>query len=131
MDDIIVLILTLIFIIAGVFGQMKKRQTNQGEEPEADNRIENPDRNVFWEHLHDDLDEPEPEKTVPVVQKLKRTKNIEQEYLFNVDDEGKRIFTRNKEKKVPVSVIVKSSKGKRFPLKKAVILSEILNRKYI
>jgi hypothetical protein len=127
MDDIIVLILTLIFIIAGVFGQMKKRQTAANAESESDPSIAKPGNGNFWEHLHDDWDEPEQEKVAPVYQKLQ---NIEHDYLFKAEDEGKRIFTRNTKISEPLQVDKRASKGIKFSLKKAVIYSEILHRKY-
>jgi len=130
MDDIIVLILTLIFIIAGVFGQMKKRQTEANAEPEADSSAERPGNGNFWDHLQDDWEEPDPEIAVPVLQKQPAIRNIEQNYLFKAEDEGKRTFTRDIKISEPLQVDKRTSKRKKFPLKKAVIYSEILYRKY-
>jgi hypothetical protein len=130
MDDIIVLILTLIFIIAGVFGQMKKRQTEANAEPEPDSSSEKQGSGNFWDHLQDEWEEPEPEKAEPVLQKQPRFRNIEQNYLFKAEDEGKRTFTRTTKISEPLQVDKRSSKRIKFPLKKAVIYSEILHRKY-
>jgi hypothetical protein len=131
MDDIIVLILTVIFIIAGVFGQMKKRQTEANAEPEPDSAAKRPDSGNFWDHLQDEWEEPgQEEKAEPVLQKQPRFRNIEQNYLFKAEDEGKRIFTRNTTISKPIQVDKRTSRRKKFPLKKAVIYSEILHRKY-
>jgi hypothetical protein len=130
MDDIIVLILTLIFIIAGVFGQMKKRQTAANSESEQDPSSEKPGNGNFWEHLQDEWDETEQESVQHVYQKQSNLENIEQDYLFKAEDEGKRIFTRNTKISEPLQVEKRTSKRFKFSLKKAVIYSEILHRKY-
>jgi hypothetical protein len=130
MDDIIVLILTLIFIIAGVFGQMKKRQTEANAEPDADSSAERPGSGNFWEHLQDEWEEPDLKEAEPVNQKQPIIRNIEKDYLFKAEDEGKRTFTRSTKISAPLQVDKRVSKRKKFPLKKAVIYSEILYRKY-
>jgi hypothetical protein len=130
MDDIIVLILTLIFIIAGVFGQMKKRQAEANAESESDPSAEKSGNGNFWEHLDEEWEEPEQENVKPVYQKHPNYQNIDQNYLFKAEDEGKRIFTRSTKKSDPLQVDKRSTKRKRFPLRKAIIYSEILHRKY-
>jgi hypothetical protein len=130
MDDIIVLILTLIFIIAGVFGQMKKRQTAANSEPDLDSSSEKTGNGNFWEHLKDEWDEPEQENIQPAYQKQPKYQNIRQDYLFKAEDEGKRSIPIITTKFEPLQVDKRASKGIKFSLKKAVIYSEILHRKY-
>ena len=130
MDDIIVLILTLIFIIAGVFGQMKKRQTAGSSDSDQDLSSEKTDNGNFWEHLRDEWDEPEQELVQPAYQKRSQFQNLEKEYLFKAEDEGKRSITTKIKKSEPLQVNKRVSKTVKFPLKKAVIYSEILHRKY-
>ena len=133
MDDLIVIILTLIFAAAGVFGQMKKKQAernNEGleEEPEgADN---------FWDLLEEEGEQPQKRQEVmkqkqrvtketeasPVAAKASpaRGKQIADTSVYNDD------LTGGTQK----TVQRKRRQRDRFPLRKAVIYSEILNRKY-
>ena len=71
MDDIIVLILTLIFIVAGIFGQMKKRQAVPA--PESENRGA---EDNFWELLDEELDKVRPPETI-IPPKNEEVKNQE------------------------------------------------------
>lgn len=121
MDDIIVLILTLLFIVAGIFGQMKKRQLP----PEADTGAE-PMPNKFWENLEEDEDHP-----IGVTEHLQPVQEIAKEDRFHTSgNQMRREFAPIVTKKVSAKQKVESLNLKRFPLKTAVIYSEILNRKY-
>lgn len=131
MDDLLVIILTLIIAGVGVLGQIKKKK-QEGQVPGTPET--EPD---IWEIMEGRPEvpfvaqEPEPEiknyearapKTVPYVN--------EQGYLFKAGNEGGRLLENDltggteKEKKTA------ARKRKKFPLRKAVIYSEILNRKY-
>jgi hypothetical protein len=126
MDDIIVLILTLIFIVAGIFGQMKKRQLPSPEPlPEEEQEKEN-----FWDMLDEELEEEQPRP------QFKKTEYMGDDYAsqvtaskFQWDKEG-RNFSHDLTKSDPIKHEFPAPKKKRFPLKKAVIYSEILNRKH-
>lgn len=121
MDDIIVLILTLIFIVAGIFGQMKKRQLP----PDASAGV-NPMQDNFWENIEEEEEHP-----IGVTEHLQPVKEVAKEDRFHTaGNQMRRDITRNLIEEVPEKPKVDSLKLKSFPLKKAVIYSEILNRKY-
>lgn len=131
MDDIIVLILTLIFIIAGVYGQMKKRPPVAEPEAEHDEDKHKWGGQKFWEHLQDEWDEHEEEEAKPVQVNKGVHQTIREEYLFKPEEEAPRTYTRIQiEKKEPLPEIKRPRTGIKFSLKKAVIYSEILHRKY-
>lgn len=126
MDDLIVIILTLVIAGTGLIGQMKKKkqvQTAPGEQKNPENIWELFKQEAFsqapqaeTEYYRDD----EPE-SIPY--------ENEQGYKFEAKNEGGVII--NKEVK-PITTIKDSIKENKvgFSLRKAVIYSEILNRKY-
>lgn len=124
MDDTLVIILTLIVAVIGAIGQIKKKKVPiQGVE-------KNDSTSDFWEMLNVD---PEFENN-----------QMQDEYI----DENKTKPIVNETQKPPVDVVVKEEPKistmernkistsraflirKDFSLRKAVIYSEILNRKY-
>ena len=135
MDDLIVIILTLIVAAAGAFGQLKKKKQAT---PVEGNESKTPES--LW-----DLLQGEPDYKQPVeVQEFEKEKYDEQkepllradskeinesEYKFVAQNEGqvvapvKKPMAANKKK-------LKSAIIKDFSLRKAVIYSEILNKKY-
>ena len=128
MDDIIVIILTLIFIVAGIFGQMKKRQTAAQPEPESQ-----PKEDDFWELLKDEWDETvKPEvKTQITGEKVQKASTQQKEYQIKSEHESERIIKDSSFNNIRNFDRQKERKKKRFSLKEAVIYSEILNRKYL
>lgn len=121
MDDIIVLILTLIFIVAGIFGQMKKRQLPPQQQGEAEQ-----ERRNYWEISEDEEDEP-----IGVTEHLTPVKEVAKEDRFHsAANMMKREFQKARPQIIPEKPKAAAAASKKFPLKKAVIYSEILNRKY-
>ncbi len=142
MDDLLVIILTLVFAVAGIFGQMKKKQAENREgnkaQPQPENLQEESDN--FWDFLEPEsqqnyreqepVAEPKQQKqpiqTVaekPVVKKPK--------YQFKAENEGTSIYAHDlTSDNKPEEKKVRTTSKDRFSLKKAVIYSEILNRKY-
>lgn len=125
MDDIIVIILTLIFIVASIFGQKKKRkpipETEAEQQPAGDN---------FWDMLNEEWKEARqtdsPSQQKPV-EKQEQTNMDSKPYTIHPEKEGaKTVAQKPKKTKTAISKI----KKKKFPLREAVIYSEILNRKY-
>lgn len=137
MDDLIVIILTLIIAAAGVIGQVKKKKQPQ---PEGD---ENQQKTTgdFWDFL-DDLggeNQPnnitqaeteinvEPEKIQEVVKK-------KPEYTFIAEKEGRNSLVKQTAIKDEIKDLMDEEEEEKisdtFSLRKAVIYSEILNRKY-
>lgn len=140
MDDLIVIILTLIFVVVGIFGQMKKKkaagQAENQPEPQAESEPEEPGN--FWDFLDA---EPEYMEQAPVAETREQEARVQP-----VDKEPvakkkpiPEIFAENKDSSIYSSDLTsdeeaektkKFSSKDRFPLRKAVIYSEILNRKY-
>jgi len=137
MDDLIVVILTLIVAAAGALGQLRKKKRppapveDEGElsQPESiwdlfqeetvqQQPVEKQDTN---EYDHEKYKEPAVEKV--------RGKTEKSKYQFAARNEG----ASSVERKLPMKKAtskMKSSIRKDFSLRKAVIYSEILNRKY-
>ncbi len=138
MDDLIVIIVTLIIAGIGVLGQIKKRK------PATQNNQQQNKSGGFWNMLENELNireqpqeqfqeaEEEEETTEPVTE----TEGVETEkqYQFSPEEEGMSIYKiesveeLQEEEKVKPTKLRKSSV--QFSLRKAVIFSEILNRKY-
>lgn len=127
MDDLIVVILTLLIAGAGAIGQLKKKK----QMPVAAEEPKNPEN--IWDLFREETLLPEL-KTEPeyfsAEQEESEPYENEQGYNFEANNEGGKII----EKQLNIQAVVKETatkKKERFPLRKAVIYSEILNRKYI
>jgi len=128
MDDLVVIILTLLIAGAGVIGQLKKKKQPNSTAPAENQTPEDiwslfrqeafaPNLNAQPEYLNVEQEESEPYEN-------------EQNYEFEAKNEGG-ILINNELKTKPVASDLITKKKERFPLRKAVIYSEILNRKYI
>lgn len=127
MDDLIVVILTLLIAGAGAIGQMKKKKQLpvESEEPKTPENI--------WELLRGETFSQKP-YNAPVFDEIEKEESEpyinEQEYKFEAKNEGGLLV--NTEMKVHSPDVKITTKNKiKFPLRKAIIYSEILNRKYI
>lgn len=125
MDDIIVIILTLIFIVASIFGQKKKKPPVQQTEHQ-------PAGDSFWDMLDKEyrkVSQPAESPWATPKEEMPESAHSEepQHYKFKPENEGARITVPKPEVIQPV---VSKTKKKKFPLREAVIYSEILNRKY-
>lgn len=126
MDDLIVIILTLLIAGAGAIGQIKKKK----QIPVAAEEPKNPEN--IWDLFREETLLPElrtePEY-IEVEQQESEPYENEQGYNFAANDEGGTLI--NKEVKIePVVNKVTQKYRENFSLRKAVIYSEILNRKY-
>jgi hypothetical protein len=126
MDDLVVIILTLLIAGAGVIGQIKKKKqiTVASEEPKTPENI--------WDLFREETLLPEL-KTEPEYFEMEQQESEpyenEQGYSFEASTEGGTLI--KKETKIqPVVKETIQQKKEKFPLRKAVIYSEILNRKY-
>lgn len=127
MDDLVVVILTLLIAGAGAIGQMKKKKQMPVEsgEPKTPEDI--------WELIKAEAF-PQKQYKEPVF-----TKIVKEEPQLSVNEQGYKFEAKNeggmllkKEIKVQPPVTKNTIKSKpNFSLRKAVIYSEILNRKYI
>lgn len=136
MDDLIAVILTLIIAGAGALGQIKKKK----QMPVATEEPKNPEN--IWELFREENLLPEL-KTEPdyteivedesVLYKYEQPESIpydnEQDYKFEANNEGGTLISQELQSN-PVTTKGISKKKEKFPLRKAVIYSEILNRKY-
>jgi hypothetical protein len=127
MDDLIVVILTLLIAGAGAIGQLKKKK----QMPVTTEEPKNP--KDIWDLFREETLLPEL-KTEPEYFNIEREESEpyenEQGYNFEANAEGGTLI----EKQLNIQPAVKETatkKKERFPLRKAVIYSEILNRKYI
>jgi hypothetical protein len=125
MDDLIVIILTLVLIIASSLGQFKKKRS--GENKVNNNIPDNSDDN--W--LLPGEDEAEVIKEKPIVTYTGQD-NIQKESMQSY--QFKDVYTSVKPERQTIQEIqnhsVKKVKKIKFSLRKAVIYNEILNRKY-
>ena len=142
MDDLIVIILTLVFAAVGIFGQMKKKQAERraAGQPEPQPEAESETVDNFWDFLEPESQNNQYMEQAPVAQPKKQGQPVQAvtkepavkktEYQFKTKNEETSIYkndltsNNNEERKN------KMNSKNRFSLKKAVIYSEILNRKY-
>jgi len=123
MDDIIVLILTLIIILAGIIGQTKKKPVEKVQAPSP--------------HPDDDLWTLPGEKRSAKISGLPEEGKVKtsSRRLFPGETEGTVNNDSNnyntKSELKTINELKKTDQKSRFPLKKAIIYSEILKRKYI
>lgn len=127
MDDILVIILTLVVAVVGALGQRKKKR-NLPQAESGGAGTETPD---FWDTIMGAQEQPMPQ---PVVQEeVEESEEVAQPvsepgFQFSVQNEG----ASDIEEEEKVEVVKRKVKidGEDFSLRKAVIYNEILNRKY-
>lgn len=129
MDDLVVIILMLIIAGFGAIGQIKKKKADQ-RQPQSTGK--QPDD--IWDMLLKQREGPV-QVTEPYPEYFKEPKSILETfetpvYEFNPYREGTSAL---KDRIVPKKPVLQTRKKIKqdFSLKKAVIYSEILNRKYI
>ena len=126
MDDLIVVILTLLIAGAGAIGQLKKKK----EIPAAPEVQSNPED--IWDLFKQEVFAPEvekqPEYFIEDTEESEPYVN-EQGYNFEAEKEGGTLITNQINIQPAVNKTI-TKKKEKFPLRKAVIYSEILNRKY-
>jgi len=124
MDDLIVIILTLIFIVAGLYRQVKKQRATAENKANIPSTKDNP-----WELPDQEWEEPSLSRVN--VETKKTTPEPKKKPFLNPENEGERIIPRDLFKETQINRAEKSVRKKRFPLRDAIIYSEILKRKYI
>ncbi len=127
MDDLVLIIVTLIIVVAGVFGQVKKKK----QIPVTGGEQKNPED--FWDLFRDEpvaAPQPKAKPEYSVVEVEKSVPNGKvHDYKFYSDKEGGRLIVNEPKMQPPAEKII-TKKKEKFPLRKAVIYSEIINRKY-
>ena len=132
MDDLVVIILTLIIVVVGAIGQIKKKRpelTNESGPEDNNNGADS--SGGFWDFLEDNQEFVEQQRDVfPKAEPESELVDAKkEEYKFVPSNEGKtdspkQFFNFEEEEK-------KRKKPKeKFSLRKAIIYSEIINRKY-
>lgn len=126
MDDFLVIILTLVIVGVGALGQLKKKKQA------AANPLKVKQANDFWDLLGQEpaIPDKREEPDFIEVDKPQTVQNFDiSPNQFNAENEGNTGLNGGKTKKtVKLKTHQKVVKG--FSLRKAVIYSEILNRKY-
>jgi hypothetical protein len=132
MDDLIIIILTLIFVGVGILGQFKKKQAENTSETEQE-----PDHaDDFWELLGSDEEVREQPQAQPTKEEEKSSKSVYRREFFEpasdsvTETEHSSIYAHDLTGSQNENEAKRSNKKDRFSLRKAVIYSEILNRKY-
>ena len=129
MEDIIVLLLTIVFLVASFLGQSKKRKQSGTTPVKQSGTAKQEDS--FWKTFG--LEEKDLEEKRPVVSNQEFVPSTEGGRVDRFHPKGsqmRREFLPKKENEAPISVSVFKRQQSNFPLRKAVIYSEILNRKY-
>lgn len=129
MDDIVVIILTLIVAVFGILNKKRKKNAAPGESaPSADNSSD------FWEMLMGDNEDvprqPQPQEVLDGMLEEEPVQEIRPAYQHIAEARKSAPLKRKVEqpkKSKKKSLIL----GEKFSLKKAVIYSEIINRKYV
>ncbi len=133
MDDLLIIILTLVVAVIGAFGRKKKKEANQSQSAGGTQQPQD-----FWDmfmnqgeqqqhqpqFIYEDEPEEAPEEKI-VVEKKERPK-----YSFSAEEEGKSDIKEELIKSLDSERKKVQIEGEDFSLRKAVIYSEILNRKY-
>lgn len=129
MDDIVVIILTFIVAVFGILNKTRKKNAASGQPaPPAD------DTQNFWEMLMDDNEDvpyqPQPQVIQEEVVKPEPVREAKPKFEYSTEAKKsaplKPKMKRTEKSKKGVLIM-----GEKFSLKKAVIYSEIINRKYV
>lgn len=127
MDDLVAIILTLVFVAIGAFGQMKKKK-KLIPETESNNDTKDDIWGLFEKVTGFENYREDPYGNTEVVAKEPGPAVNEQNYSFKATDEGGSVI--EKESQIKKSIVRKNAIRENFSLKQAVIYNEILNRKY-
>lgn len=128
MDDIVVIILTLIVAVFGILNKSRKKNGTSAEKASSGQKASD-----FWDLLTDDNEdlpyEPEPEMQTQgeMQEPLKEARPKFQPSSEAINPKPIQKDMKRGEKIRKRKLIM----GEEFSLKKAVIYSEIINRKYI
>ena len=126
MDDILVIILTLVVAAIGALGQRKKK-TNKTQPAGVQNESSD-----FWDVIMRQEEQPIMHQERGDVSEKEEIveEEVKPKYQFAVQDEGTSDLEEEEIKKRVVEKRKVLIEGEEFSLRKAVIYNEILNRKY-
>ena len=147
MDDLLFIILTLIVTVIGALGQINKKKKSARRQNQAEgNNLPEEKSDNFWNFLNEEAYS----QTERQEKHLQEEEMIDREdafpgdrekpernptltkpgYRFTAENEGQNIFSSEITDKAEEEKIRTKKKRRDFSLRKAVIYSEILNRKY-
>lgn len=129
MDDIVVIILTLIVALFGILNKKRKKDVAPGEPGSSAGKT--PD---FWDMLMDNNEDlppsPQPQEIYKEVVEEEPVRAAKPKFEYSTKAKKtqpiKRKMKRAEKSKKRTQIL-----GEKFSLKKAVIYSEIINRKYV
>lgn len=128
MDDLLIIILTLIVALVGVFGRKKK-----GNDASSTGQASSQPKD-FWDMFMEEEHQPKPafiEEEEDLPEEVVFVKRSEQpRYQFKPEEEGKSDIKEELAMSLNPEPTRARIDGEEFSLRKAVIYSEILNRKY-
>ena len=136
MDDIIVILLTLVIMVVGAISQIKKNKKQPVDEP---GREQDSVENNFWDEWLGNEEKqtqyiPDAEPSLGMVSEEKSAVPRSQPLMDSIQSEGIPVVERNVNPPMQIKKINamerKLNLPEGFSLKKAVIFSEILNSKY-
>nr|WP_319572983.1 hypothetical protein [uncultured Draconibacterium sp.] len=129
MDDILVIILTLIVAVFGILNKKRKKNATPGVSAPQTGSTQD-----FWEMLMDE----DKDVSTPQRPQFVQDEEVEEEPAQEVHPAFQ--FSTEARRSVPLKRQMQRAKkskkqslilGEKFSLKKAVIYSEIINRKYV
>jgi len=126
MDDLVVIILTLIVVGVGAFGQLKKKK-QAAANPMPPEQSEN-----FWDLIEGKSESPIQGKSPDFIDIEKPKPKMETEVSLSQlkTKHGKKTRGRKDYSVKNTKVKIRQKTMEGFSLRKAVVYSEILNRKY-
>lgn len=129
MDDIVVIILTLIVAVFGFLNKSRKKNSTPEGSSSSSGKAQD-----FWDMLMDNNEEsPYEQQTQVVFDEIEEKEPVQEarpKYEFSTEKKKSEPLQRRK-KPVKKSKARAMVMGEKFSLKKAVIYSEIINRKYV
>ena len=129
MDDIVVIILTLIVAVFGILNKTRKKSAAPGESASGTGSAQD-----FWEMLMDDNEDvPRPTQPQEVLDEMVEEEPVQEvRPAYQYSTEVRKSAPLRRKVEQPKKTKKKSLiLGEKFSLKKAVIYSEIINRKYV
>lgn len=146
MDDLLLIILTLVVTVIGALGQINKKKKSTRQQNHAEGNVPEEEPDNFWDFLNEEAysQTEQQEEHLPEEEMIEEEESSPQkmdkpqpepkitkpEYQFTAKNEGQSIYSSEITDKAEEEKRKTKKKRRDFSLRKAVIYSEILNRKY-
>ncbi len=129
MDDLIVIILTLVVTVFGIYNQQRKKKAGM-----ASSNSEAHEPADFWDMIMEETQpgrvEQEAKTVRPEVVEEQKITTRKEPYKFTAKEEGHSQVVKKKKQETARKKVIKVD-GESFSLRKAVIYNEVLKRKYL